>query len=287
MSTLAVVRSVAELRALVGGWRRAGLSVGLVPTMGALHEGHLVLVRRAMAENARTMATLFVNPRQFGPGEDFATYPRDEAADVAALERVGAHALYAPPVGEMYPPGFATTVSVSGVSERLCGPFRPGHFAGVATVVTKLLLQAAPDAAYFGEKDYQQLLVVQRLARDLDLPVRIVGVPTVREPDGLALSSRNRYLTPQERARAAALPRVLRGLVEALAAGCTSIAAGVADARAALLAAGFDRLDYLEVADAETLEPAVTLARPARAFAAAWIGRTRLIDNMPIPPAAS
>jgi pantoate--beta-alanine ligase len=281
-SGLAVVRTVPALRALVGDWRAAGHSIGLVPTMGALHEGHLALVRAALAENSRAIATLFVNPTQFGPAEDLAAYPRDEAADLAALRGVGAHGLFAPGVEAMYPPGFATTVTVSGLTERLCGPFRPGHFAGVATIVTKLLLQALPDAAYFGEKDYQQLQVIRRVARDLDIPARIVGVPTVREADGLALSSRNRYLTPEQRACAAALPRELRSLVTALTAGTVSIVQGIADARAALIAEGFDRLDYLEVADAETLQPVSDLARPARVFVAAWIGRTRLIDNMPV-----
>jgi pantoate--beta-alanine ligase len=280
-SGLAIVRTVPALRALVGEWRAAGHSVGLVPTMGALHQGHLALVRAALAENARTIATLFVNPTQFGPSEDLAAYPRDEATDLAALRSVGAQALFAPGVEAMYPSGFATTVTVSGLTDRLCGPFRPGHFAGVATVVAKLLLQALPDAAYFGEKDYQQLLVIRRMSRDLDIPVRIVGVPTVREADGLALSSRNRYLMPEERARAAALPRVLRGLVAALVEGA-SIVQGIADARGALIAAGFDRLDYLEVADAETLQPVSDLARPVRVFVAGWIGRTRLIDNMPV-----
>jgi pantoate--beta-alanine ligase len=282
----AVLRSVPALRALIGEWRERGHTIGLVPTMGALHEGHLALVRRALADNGRAMATLFVNPSQFGPNEDLAAYPRDEAADLAALRGAGAHGLFAPGAEDMYPPGFATTVTVSGLTERLCGPFRPGHFAGVATVVTKLLLQALPDAAYFGEKDWQQLQVIRRLARDLDIPARIVGVATVREADGLALSSRNRYLAPEERARAVALPKVLGGLAEALAGGRVSIAQGVADARAALLAAGFDRLDYLEVADAESLQPVPDLARPARVFAAAWIGRTRLIDNMPVTGAS-
>lgn len=279
---LAIVRTVADLRALVHEWREAGWTVGLVPTMGALHEGHLALVRQALAQNGRVVATLFVNPSQFGPKEDLAAYPRDEAADVAQLERVGAHALFAPTVAEMYPAGFATTVSVAGLTERLCGPHRPGHFAGVATVVAKLLLQALPDAAYFGEKDYQQLQVIRRLARDLDIPARIVGVPTVREADGLALSSRNRYLSAEERAKAAVLPQVLGKVAAAAPGGRMAQLQAVADGREALLQAGFNRIDYLEVADAETLQPVTDTARPARVFAAAWIGRTRLIDNRPV-----
>jgi pantoate--beta-alanine ligase len=278
-----VVRQVAELRAAVAAWRKAGETVGLVPTMGALHEGHLTLVRAAKADNARVVGTLFVNPTQFGPHEDLAAYPRDEDADRRLFAASGADLVFAPDVAAMYPPGFATTVSVAGLTDHLCGPYRPGHFAGVATVVTKLLNQARADAAYFGEKDWQQLQVIHRLARDLDIPTRIVGVPTVREADGLAMSSRNRYLTPDQRQAVLALPRGLADLAGRVADG-RATAPETQGLRVALLAAGFDRVDYLEVCDAETLQPVERVTEPARArvFAAAWIGRTRLIDNMPV-----
>ena len=219
VAELAVLRRIAELRATVGAYRAAGESVALVPTMGALHDGHLALVRAGRRLCRRTIATLFVNPTQFGPHEDFRSYPRDEAGDAAKLVAAGADTLFAPALAEIYPPGFSTTVTVAGVSEGLCGDFRPGHFAGVATVVTKLLLQAMPDVALFGEKDYQQLQVIKRLARDLDIPVRIEGVETVREPDGLALSSRNWYLSPVERRAAPTLFRVLTEIAERLAGG--------------------------------------------------------------------
>ena len=212
-----VLASVAELRRQVAGWRAEGHRIALVPTMGALHEGHLALVRRARELAARVVVSIFVNPSQFGPNEDFAAYPRRHDADGRMLEETGAHGLYLPPVEAMYPQGFATTVSVAGVSEGLCGEVRPGHFAGVATVVTKLFLQAAPDIAVFGEKDYQQLQVIRRLAADLDIPVEVVGLPTVRDVDGLALSSRNAYLTSAERVMASALPATLAAVAARLA----------------------------------------------------------------------
>jgi pantoate--beta-alanine ligase len=198
-AVIPVARSVAELRRHVATWRSQGERVGLVPTMGALHKGHLALVAAAQGACRRVVVSIFVNPKQFGPREDFSSYPRPEADDLAKLTEAAADLAYIPEVGEMYPAGFATSISVGGPSDGLCGAQRPGHFDGVATVVAKLLTQVAPDAAYFGEKDYQQLMVVRRLARDLDLPVEIVGVPTVREPDGLALSSRNVYLSTEER----------------------------------------------------------------------------------------
>lgn len=242
--------------------------------MGALHAGHLALVHAAKTECARAVASIFVNPKQFGPTEDFARYPRDEARDLALLDEAGADLAYTPDLAGMYPPGFATTVSVAGLTDTLCGAHRPGHFAGVATVVAKLLIQAAPDAALFGEKDYQQLAVIRRLTRDLDLPVRIVGVPTVREPDGLALSSRNAYLSPDERRLAPALYRTISDI-----AADPAKSAGAVDA---LLRAGFIKVDYVAIADAETLQPVADPHRPARVFAAAWLGRTRLIDNVPM-----
>ena len=276
-----VLRSIADLRAALAPWRSAGESIGLVPTMGALHEGHLSLVRLAKAECRRAVATIFVNPSQFGANEDLSAYPRDEAADRKLLDDAEADLLFAPSVEEIYPPGFATTVSVAGLTEHLCGPHRPGHFAGVATVVTKLLIQALPDRAYFGEKDFQQLQVIRRLARDLDLPVVICGAATMRESDGLALSSRNRYLTAEERAKAAALPRLLRTAAKRLADGGEAEAA-LSEVGEGLARAGFTRIDYITLADEAKLQP-LSRAKPgSRLFAAAWLGRTRLIDNWPV-----
>jgi pantoate--beta-alanine ligase len=281
-ASVTVCRTIAELRARIAEWRKAGETVALVPTMGALHDGHLQLVRRAQAECRRTIVTLFVNPTQFGPHEDLAAYPRDETGDREKLAMVGVDLLFAPDAAEMYPPGFATTVSVGGLTEHLCGPHRPGHFAGVATVVAKLLLQALPDAAYFGEKDFQQRQVIRRLTRDLDIPTRIVGVPTVRDANGLALSSRNRYLSLSERAMAIALPRTLEAMARRLAAAPAEVAGAIAWGRDQLVGAGFSKIDYVEVCEAETLQPVTEVEGACRVFAAAWIGRTRLIDNMPI-----
>ena len=280
-SDIAVVRSVAALRQTVGGWRAAGQRVGLVPTMGAIHEGHLALARAARAECNQVVASLFVNPKQFGPSEDFAAYPRDEAADRAAFARGGVDLVFAPSVEEMYPEGFATTVQVGGPSQGMDGAHRPGHFDGVTTVVSKLLLQCLPDAAYFGEKDYQQLTVVKRLARDLDIPVRIEGVPTVREADGLALSSRNVYLSPQERQVAPLLYRVLHDTAAALTQAPEKVADALAGGTAALTADRF-AVDYFELRDSETLAPMPRLTAPARLLVAARLGRTRLIDNIPV-----
>jgi len=278
----AVIRSVADLRAAVAGWRRNGETVGLVPTMGALHDGHLALAAQSRTDNNRTIATLFVNPTQFGPKEDLAAYPRDEVADLAMLQSAKVDALYAPSVAEMYPAGFATTVTIAGLTDHLCGPHRPGHFAGVATVVSKLLLQSTPDRAYFGEKDFQQLQVIRRTATDLDIPVQIVGVPTVREADGLARSSRNRYLSAEERARAAALPRLLADIAGRLRKEPGAVARELAWGRRQLEDAGFAKIDYVEVCDEATLQPATRVTSPSRVFAAAWLGRTRLIDNWAI-----
>jgi len=280
-SDMAVARSVASLRQTVGEWRTAGQRVGLVPTMGAIHAGHLALVRAAQAECDRVVASLFVNPKQFGPSEDFAAYPRDEATDRAAFARGGVDLVFAPTVAEMYPAGFVTAVQVGGPSEGMDGAHRPGHFDGVATVVSKLLLQCLPDAAYFGEKDYQQLTVVKRMVRDLDIPVRVEGVPTVREPDGLALSSRNVYLSPQERRIAPLLYRVLRDTAAALTQTPEAVTEALAGGIAALAAGGF-AVDYLELRDAETLAAMPRLTGPARLLAAARLGRTRLIDNVSV-----
>jgi pantoate--beta-alanine ligase len=278
---LRIVRTVKDLRQATQPWRARGDRIGLVPTMGALHDGHLALVRAAKARGCRAIATIFVNPKQFGPREDFAAYPRGEARDVGLLESADCDLLFAPNVDEMYPPGFATAVRVASLTDHLCGPHRPGHFEGVATVVCKLLAQALPDFAFFGEKDYQQLKVIGRMARDLDLPVEIVGVETVREADGMAMSSRNAYLTSDERRIATALNRILLDLAAAVRAGEAPRTAE-AKAAASLKSAGFPRIDYVSVADAETLAPAEGLGRPLRALAAAWLGETRLIDNVAV-----
>lgn len=278
------VRHIAALREAVHKLRDGGKRIALVPTMGALHAGHLKLVEEARKRADRVVASIFVNPKQFGEGEDFADYPRTEAADAAKLVEAGCALLWAPPPREVYPDGFATTISVSGVSEGLCGGARPGHFDGVATVVAKLFNQVAPDIALFGEKDFQQLAVIRRMARDLDFDLEIIGVPTVREDDGLALSSRNAYLTENERARAVALPDALREAAAAIRAG-RDVADALADAKAKLRAAGFDPIDYVELRDADSLVPVERLDRPARLLAAARIGKTRLIDNMAVEPA--
>jgi pantoate--beta-alanine ligase len=282
-SPLPTVRTVAELRAQVAAWRRAGQRVGLVPTMGALHEGHLSLVRLARGHAERVVVSVFVNPTQFSPNEDFDAYPRDEARDAALLAGVGCDLLFAPGVAEMYPPGFATTVTVAGVSEPLDGAARPHHFAGVATIVSKLLNQCGPDVAVFGEKDYQQLQVIRRLARDLDLPVEIVGGPTARAEDGLALSSRNAYLSAAERQVAPALAGALARACERLRAGAP-VSEVEAEAQAALAAAGYGKVDYVEVRGADDLSRLGPgpISAPARILAAALLGRTRLIDNMAV-----
>ncbi len=278
---LATVRTIADLRAAVARWRAAECTVGLVPTMGGLHDGHLALVRQARAECDRVVATIFVNPTQFNEESDFESYPRDEARDAAGLAAAGADLLFVPSAEVVYPAGFATTVSVSGLTDCLCGVSRPGHFTGVSTVVSKLLLQALPDVAYFGEKDYQQYLVIRRMAQDLDIPVRIVAVATVRAVDGFALSSRNVLLTPEQRRRAAALFQVLSDMAERLAKGAPA-QPELARGRTVLIEAGFERIDYLDLRHGETLAALERAEAPARLFAAAWLGETRLIDNVPV-----
>jgi pantoate--beta-alanine ligase len=280
-AVLPAARTVADLRKQVGVWRAQGLSVGLVPTMGALHEGHLSLVRAAKARCDRVVASLFVNPRQFAPHEDFERYPRDEAGDSRLLADAGCDFLYAPDRPAMYPEGFSTNVIVTSVATALEGEFRPHFFGGVATVVAKLLLQGLPDHAFFGDKDYQQLLVIKRLTKDLDIPVEIHGCPTVREHDGLAMSSRNAYLTADERRIAARLNHVMHDTIKAVRLG-EPIGEAEAEAARHLVAAGFTGVDYVAIRDAETLAPISGLSAPARILAAAWIGKTRLIDNMAV-----
>ncbi|WP_404862991.1 pantoate--beta-alanine ligase [Georhizobium sp. MAB10] len=276
-----IIRTVVELREEVRTWRREGRTVGVVPTMGALHEGHLSLVRRALAETDRVIVTLFVNPKQFNDASDLAAYPRTEERDAEKLKPLGAHVLYAPGAAEVYPSGFQTKVSVSGVSEGLCGAGRAGHLDGVATVVSKLFLQAGADKAFFGEKDFQQLHVVRRMARDLDIPIEVIGCPTVRDADGLALSSRNQRLSPAARAHAAAIPVVLHEAARQLAAGA-GIAETLGAATERLKSIPEARFEYLELRHEDDLSPVSTVARPARLLAAVWLGDVRLIDNVPV-----
>jgi len=277
----ALVRTRKAVRALVQGWRDEGLTVGLVPTMGALHAGHAALVERAAKECDRVVVSVFVNPLQFGPNEDYGRYPRALPADRKLVAAAGAAAVYAPSVEEMYPKGFRTHVEVEGLSELYCGHYRPGHFRGVATVVLKLFNQVPADRAYFGEKDFQQVGILERMAEDLDVPTAIVRVPIVRERDGLALSSRNAYLSPSERGAAPALRKALEaGRKEARSEAATPARVSAAVKRA--LAATGLKLQYASVADSVTLEPAKDLKGPRRLLVAAYLGKTRLIDNIPL-----
>ena len=279
------VTALGVLRKAVEQLRSGGRTVALVPTMGALHEGHLTLVREARSRADNVVASIFVNPRQFGPNEDLDAYPRQLARDSDLLEAEGVALLWAPPREEVYPEGYATNVSVAGVSAGLCGADRPGHFDGVATVVLKLFNQVRPDMAFFGEKDWQQLAVIRRMARDLDLtqpePQAIHGVPIVREADGLAMSSRNAYLAPEQRAAAAALPAAMRDAIAAVSAGAEASRA-LGNLHDALLVGGFDSIDYAELRDGDSLAPLEKPSANARLFVAARIGGTRLIDNMPL-----
>lgn len=276
-----VVRSIAALRATVARWRRDGESVGLVPTMGALHDGHMELVRQSKAQCDRTVVSIFVNPTQFNPDEDLDKYPRQEEKDLAALSSVQADLAFIPVVTEIYPDGFSTAVHVDKVTTGMEGTVRVGHFDGVATVVCKLFMQAQPDKAFFGEKDYQQLVTIQRMVRDLDMPLTVVPVETVREEDGLAMSSRNAYLSPEQRKIAASLNRILRETAAAIVDGL-EINAATAAARQDLLDAGFDAVDYVECRAADDLAMIDTLDRPARLLSTARLGATRLLDNIPV-----
>ncbi len=281
MTPLPTVRTIAELRRRITAWRADDARIALVPTMGALHDGHLSLIRLARSRATRVVASLFVNPTQFAPTEDFQSYPRNEVRDATLLKAAGCDLLYAPDPDEMYPDGFATTVTVAAETTSLEGAVRPDHFAGVATVVAKLLIQAAPDLAVFGEKDYQQLHVIRRLTADLNLAVEIIGAPIVRDSDGLALSSRNAYLSASERLIAPGLHRALEAAAAALRAGM-DVAEVEAEAIGSVLGAGFDAVDYIEVRSADRLARMGPGAHDsaARILAAARLGRTRLLDNI-------
>ena len=279
-----VVHTTAELRSITGLWRSAGSRIALVPTMGALHAGHLALAQESRKKADRTVVSIFVNPTQFAPHEDFARYPRNLERDCALLQNAGtADLVYAPHANEIYPEGFATRIVIDGPARGLESDFRPHFFSGVATVVAKLFLQCRPDVAMFGEKDYQQLLIVRRLSADLDLGIEVAGVAIVRENDGLALSSRNAYLSREQRQVAGALNHVLDSVVERVKTGI-SIPQAEAEGAAGLIRAGFDRVDYVAVRDAQALAHIVSLSRPARVLAAARIGDIRLIDNKPVTP---
>jgi pantoate--beta-alanine ligase len=282
-----IIRELGVLRDAVREYREAGKRIALVPTMGALHAGHLALVEEGLRRADVVVTSIFVNPKQFAPHEDLERYPRRERADAQLLEKANCSILWAPPVEEVYPEGFATNVSVSGVSEVLDGAARPGHFDGVATVVLKLFNQVKPDVALFGEKDWQQLAVVRRMAADLDLELEIAGVPTVRDDQGLALSSRNAYLTEDELAKARTLPRALGEAAAAIGRG-EPVAGALAAAVTRLTEAGFDPIYYVSLHDAETLAPIEALGeRPARLLAAVRMGNARLIDNLPVIVTAS
>lgn len=276
-----IVRTVAEMRSHVSMWRREGLSVALVPTMGSLHAGHLSLMKVGKERSDRVIATIFVNPLQFAPNEDFETYPRREDSDVQKLVEEDIDLLFAPDVNEMYRPDATTTINVGGLTDCLCALSRPGFFDGVATVVTKLLLQALPDIAIFGEKDYQQLLVIKRLATDLDIPVEIIGAPTIREEDGLALSSRNVYLDTKSRSIAPSMYNILNQYASDISNG-NDIKKSLQLAKQNMQKSGFEKIEYLDLRSSQTLQACNDIKKPSRLFAAAWLGSTRLIDNLAI-----
>ncbi|WP_095588388.1 pantoate--beta-alanine ligase [Actibacterium ureilyticum] len=281
--TAPIIRSLPELRATVAGWKKAGETVGVVPTMGALHQGHLSLVRAAKAGTDRVIVTIFVNPKQFNNPEDLENYPRTEQDDARKLAPFAVDAIYVPDGDQIYPEGFATNVSVTGVTDAMEGQHRPGHFDGVATVVTKLFLQTQADRAYFGNKDYQQLLLVQQLARDLDIPIEIIGCPTIREEDGLALSSRNLLLSDRARIIAPALNRAMTQAADQIVNG-GDVAATLAAAAERVVAAGFIDVEYIELRAAASLAPLTQLTEPARLLAAANLAGVRLIDNIAVAP---
>lgn len=276
-----IIRDIAMLHRAVTALKQGGKSVALVPTMGSLHDGHLSLVRMAKRVADHAVVSIFVNPTQFGPNEDFAAYPRDEARDAAMLVEEGTSLLWAPDVATMYPGGHSTHIEVAELGADYCGAARPGHFDGVATVVAKLFNQVRPDVAIFGEKDWQQLAIIRRMAHDLDFGIDILGAPIARDTDGLALSSRNAYLSKDQRAAATALPDALKAAAKAIAGGA-DVGETLAKAEAAIIAGGFDSVDYVALADADSLERLSAFRTPARLLVAARIGKTRLIDNLPV-----
>ena len=276
-----VVRTIADLRQRISSWRVEGQTVSLVPTMGALHDGHLSLIKIAQEKCDRVVASIFVNPKQFLPNEDFEKYPRNEDSDIEKLVELGTDLLFSPNASEMYRPDASTAVVISQLTDCLCATSRPGFFDGVGTVVTKLLIQTLPDIAIFGEKDYQQLLIIKRLARDLDIPTKIIGAPTIREIDGLAVSSRNVYLSPTHRETAPSIFKVLKRTATAIALGDDASLAAK-KAHDDLVLAGFSKIEYFEARHSETLEPIKDTRNPGRLFAAVWLGSTRLIDNLEI-----
>ena len=276
-----IIRDIATLHRAVDALKRDGKSVAMVPTMGSLHDGHMSLVRMGKRIADHVVVSIFVNPTQFGPNEDFDAYPRDEARDAALLAQEGVALLWAPDVAVMYPNGHSTHIEVAELGADYCGAARPGHFDGVATVVAKLFNQVRPDVAIFGEKDWQQLAIIRRMARDLDFKLDILGAPIARDGDGLALSSRNAYLGEEQRAAATAFPDALKAAAAAIAGGA-DVAASLIEAEKAILAGGFDSVDYVALADAESLVRIDAFRAPARLLAAARIGKTRLIDNYPV-----
>ncbi|BBB10303.1 pantoate--beta-alanine ligase [Sphingopyxis sp. EG6] len=276
-----IIRDIATLHRGIAALKQGGKSVALVPTMGALHDGHLSLVHMGRRVADHVVVSIFVNPTQFGPNEDFAAYPRDEARDAALLVEQGVALLWAPDVAVMYPGGHSTHIEVAELGADYCGAARPGHFDGVATVVAKLFNQVRPDIAIFGEKDWQQLAIIRRMARDLDFHLDILGAPIARDPDGLALSSRNAYLSAEQRAAATAFPDALKAAATTIARG-GEVDAALTEAAAAIVAGGFDSVDYVALADADSLERLTVFRNPARLLAAARMGKTRLIDNYPV-----
>ena len=276
-----IVRSLAELRVQIKIWRKADETIGVVPTMGALHQGHLSLARAAREKCDRVIVTIFVNPKQFNDPDDLKNYPRTEQEDARKLESIGVDLIYVPEPDQIYPQGFATTVSVSGLTDMLCGESRPGHFDGVATVVSKLFLQTSADYAFFGEKDYQQLQIVRRMAADLNIEIEVVGCPTIREEDGLAMSSRNLLLSDRARVYAPILAEVMDDLRDGLRAG-GKMSNLREEAEARIMAAGFNKIDYLELRDGVDLGLLETSTNDARLFAAAWLAGVRLIDNIAV-----
>jgi len=283
-NSMKVVRTIAGMRALGRVLRSGGSRLGLVPTMGALHEGHLSLIRAARAKSDAFAVSIFVNPTQFGPGEDFARYPRDLEKDCALLEREGVDLVFAPSVEEMYPPGDVTWVEVEGLSNRLCGNSRPGHCRGGTTVVSKLFHIMEPDSAFFGQKDAAQVAIIRRMVRDLRMPVTIEVCPIVRELDGLALSSRNAYLTAEERKSALVLNRSLKRAAKMFESGTRESAALIEGAKQEFASEPAARLDYFEIVDPDTLEPVADIAQPALVAVAAFLGKARLIDNVVLEP---